>query len=77
LLKFAPIMPAFCSLLLCSYYSKNYSGKIGSSLAEASPRRRFNTPTTSDSSTQVFTASQLTQMENSSTSLLLTAVVSA
>ena len=30
LLKFAPIMPAFCSLLLC--HSKNYVGKINASL---------------------------------------------
>ena len=26
-------MPAFCSLLLPSYFSKNYAGKIGTSLA--------------------------------------------
>ena len=32
LLEFAPIMPAFCSLLLPSYFSKNYAGKIGASL---------------------------------------------
>ena len=32
LLQFAPIMPAFCSLLLPSYFSKNYAGKIGTSL---------------------------------------------
>ena len=30
--KFAPTMPAFCSLLLLSYFSKNYAGKISSSL---------------------------------------------
>ena len=35
LLKFAPIMPAFCSLLLVSYFSKNYAGKIGTSLGVA------------------------------------------
>ena len=29
---FAPIMPAFCSLLFASYYSKNFAGKIDSSL---------------------------------------------
>ena len=29
---FAPIMPAFCSLLFLSYYSKNFAGKIDSSL---------------------------------------------
>ena len=28
LLEFAPIVSAFCSLLLPSYYSKNYPGKI-------------------------------------------------
>ena len=33
MLKFAPIMPAFCSLLLPSYFSKNYAGKIGASLS--------------------------------------------
>ena len=32
LLKFAPIMPASCSLLLPSYYSNNFSGKINASL---------------------------------------------
>ena len=32
LLEFAPIMPAFCSWLLPSYFSKNYAGKIGASL---------------------------------------------
>ena len=32
LLEFAPIMSAFCSLLLLSYFSKNYAGKIGTSL---------------------------------------------
>ena len=32
MLEFAPIMPAFCSLLLPSYFSKNYAGKIGASL---------------------------------------------
>ena len=32
LLEFAPIMPVFCSLLLPSYFSKNYAGKIGASL---------------------------------------------
>ena len=32
LLEFAPIMPAFCSLLLPSIFSKNYAGKIGASL---------------------------------------------
>ena len=42
LLKFAPIMPAFCSLLLPSYFSKNYSGKIGASLAIASVTRAIN-----------------------------------
>ena len=29
---FAPIMPAFCSLLFLSYYSKNFAGRIDSSL---------------------------------------------
>ena len=32
LLKFAPIMPAFCSLLFHSYYAKIYAGKIDLSL---------------------------------------------
>ena len=32
LLKFAPIMPAFCSLLFHSYYVKIYAGKIDLSL---------------------------------------------
>ena len=32
LLEFAPIMSAFCSLLLPSCFSKNYAGKIGASL---------------------------------------------
>ena len=32
LLELAPIMPAFCSLLLPSYFSKNYAGKIAASL---------------------------------------------
>ena len=32
LLKFAPIMPAFCSLLFYSYYAKIYAGKIDLSL---------------------------------------------
>ena len=30
-------MPAFCSLLLPSYFSKNYAGKIGASLIAPSP----------------------------------------
>ena len=30
--EFAPIIPAFCSLLLPSYLSKNYASKIGASL---------------------------------------------
>ena len=37
LLKFAPIMPAFCSLLLPSNVSKNYAGKIDTSLHGAQP----------------------------------------
>ena len=32
LLMFAPILPAFCSLLLPSYYSNNFVGKIDASL---------------------------------------------
>ena len=32
MLEFAPIMPAFCSLLLPSYYSNNFAGKINASL---------------------------------------------
>ena len=32
LLELAPIMPAFYSLFLPSYFSKNYAGKIGASL---------------------------------------------
>ena len=32
MLKFAPIMPAFCLLLLYSYYASNFSGKIDASL---------------------------------------------
>ena len=32
MLKFAPIMPAFCALLLCPHYSKNYASKIDTSL---------------------------------------------
>ena len=31
--KFSPIFPAFCSLLLASYFSKNFAGKIGAALA--------------------------------------------
>ena len=31
-MHFTPIMPAFFSLLLPSYFSENYAGKIGSSL---------------------------------------------
>ena len=30
-------MPAFCSLLLPSYFSKNYAGKIAASLLKAPP----------------------------------------
>jgi len=33
LLDFSPIMPAFCLLLLYSYYSNNFAGKIDASLA--------------------------------------------
>ena len=33
--KFAPIMPAFCSLLLPTHYAKNFAGKIDGSLALA------------------------------------------
>ena len=32
MLKFAPIMPAFCLLLLYSYYSNNFAGEIDGSL---------------------------------------------
>ena len=32
MLKFVPIMPAFCSLLLSSYYSNNFASKIDASL---------------------------------------------
>ena len=32
MLKFAPIMPAFCFLLLYSYYANNFAGKIEASL---------------------------------------------
>ena len=32
MLKFAPIMPAFCSLRFPSHYSKNFAGKIDASL---------------------------------------------
>ena len=39
LLEFAPIMPAFCSLLLASYFSKNYASKIGASLNEAQQKQ--------------------------------------
>ena len=30
--KIAPIMPAFCSLLLPTHYAKNFAGKIDGSL---------------------------------------------
>ena len=33
LLEYAPIMLAFCSLLLPSYYSNNFAGKTSASLA--------------------------------------------
>ena len=32
MLKFAAIMPAFCLLLLYSYYANNFAGKIDTSL---------------------------------------------
>ena len=32
MLKFAPIMPAFCLLLLYSYYANNFAGEIDGSL---------------------------------------------
>ena len=32
MLKFAPIMPAFCLLPLYSYYANNFAGKIDASL---------------------------------------------
>ena len=32
MLKFAPIMPAFCLLPLYSYYANNFAGKINASL---------------------------------------------
>ena len=43
LLEFAPIMPAFCSLLLPSYFSKNYAGKIGASLVQTNQWHSMDT----------------------------------
>ena len=46
MLKFTPIMPAFCLLLLHSYYANNFASKIDASLLGVSNQlsQEYNAP---------------------------------
>ena len=56
LLKFAPIMPVFCSLLFPSYYSNNFASKIDASLTtnRFNKYNKFQLPQTETVSVEMF-----------------------
>ena len=56
--QFSPIFPAFCSLLLPTYFSKNFAGKISASLLQSIAFLQNHSGVLQDQNTNYFLVSR-------------------